>query len=103
MKKFVYVLVVAALLIATVGTAAAAPNAAVTCDQTYTVTAGDWLSKIADQFLGNVKAYYAIMGFTNQKALEDSTYVKVTNPDSIEVGQKLCIPSTADAEAFDRV
>src|SRR5215216_1448905 len=58
MKKFVYLLVVAALLISTVGTAAAAPNAAVTCDQTYTVTAGDWLSKIADQFLGNVKAYY---------------------------------------------
>lgn len=100
MKKIVYLLVVVALLMATVGSAAAAPNSAVTCDQTYTVTAGDWLSKIADQFLGNVKAYYAIMGFTNQKSLEDSSFAKVTNPDSIEVGQKLCVPSTADATAF---
>ncbi len=100
MKKFVYVLLVAAMLLATIGTAAAAPNSAVTCDQTYTVTAGDWLSKVADKFLGNVKAYWAIMWATNQKNAEDSSYAKVTNPDALEVGQKLCIPSQADAEAF---
>mgnify|MGYP000044069544 FL=1 len=98
--KFVYVLLVVALMLALTPVASAAPNGATTCDQDYTVTAGDWLSKLSDKFLGNVKAYFAIMAQTNYKNAEDSSYAKVTNPDVLEVGQKLCIPSKADAEAF---
>ena len=100
MKKFVYVLVVAAMLLASIGTAAAAPNSAITCDQTVTVTAGDWLSKLAEKAFGTVTSYWAIMWATNQKNAEDSSYAKLTNADALEVGQKLCIPSKADAEAF---
>ncbi len=100
MKKFVYVLLVAALMLASIGTAAAAPNSAITCDQTVTVTAGDWLSKLAEKAFGTVTSYWAIMWATNQKNAEDSSYAKITNADALEVGQKLCIPSKADAEAF---
>lgn len=99
LKVFSIVLVVA-LLLAWVPAANAAPRAAVTCDQTYTVTAGDWLSKISDKFLGSVSAYWAIMAQTNKKNAEDPTFAKITNADQIEVGQKLCIPSKAEAEAF---
>lgn len=98
--KFAYVLLVAALMLALVPTASAAPNRAVACDQDYTVTAGDWLSKLADKFLGNVQAYFAIMAQTNNKHIEDATYARVENPDALEVGWKLCVPSKADAEAF---
>ena len=60
--KFVYLVLAVALLFAILApTASAAPNLAVTCDQTYTVTAGDQLSLLADRFLGNVKAYWALM------------------------------------------
>jgi glucose/mannose transport system substrate-binding protein len=89
-----------AVLLALVPAASAAPARAVACDQTYSVTAGDWLSKLSDKFLGSNTAYWAIMAQTNKKALEDSSYAKVANADQIEVGQKLCVPSQADATAF---
>ena len=68
--------------------------------QDYIVVADDWLSKLADKYLGNLFAYPAIMELTNQKAAEDSSYATVTNPDLIEVGWKIYIPSAAEAEAF---
>lgn len=99
-KNFVFVLLIVAMMLALVPTASAAPNAAVTCAETYTVTAGDTLSTLADKFLGNVKAYWAIMGQTNYKHVEDSSYTLITNPDKLEVGDKLCIPSKEDADAI---
>lgn len=99
-KNFVFVLLIVAMMLALVPTASAAPNAAVTCAETYTVTAGDTLSTLADKFLGNVKAYWAIMGQTNYKHVEDSSYTLIVNPDKIEVGDKLCIPSKEDADAI---
>lgn len=94
------VILALSVLLALVPAASAAPSSAVTCDQTYTVTAGDWLSKISDKFLGSVTAYWAIMAQTNQKAAEDTSFAKLANADQIEVGQKLCVPSQADATAF---
>lgn len=99
-NKFVLALLVMALMLAVVPIANAAPNAAVACAQTYTVTAGDELSTLADKFLGNLKAYWAIMAQTNYKNAEDSSYTKITSPDKLEVGDKLCIPSKADADAI---
>jgi hypothetical protein len=99
-QKLVFLLLVVALMLALVPTASAAPNSAVNCDQTYTVTAGDWLSKLADKFLGNVKAYWAIMAQTNYKNVEDTSFAKIVNPDKLEVGDKLCIPNKADADAI---
>lgn len=100
MKKVLFLTLAIAMLLTLVPAASAAPAAAVSCDQTYTVTAGDWLSKISDKFLGSVTSYWAIAAQTNKKNLEDATFAKITNVDAIEVGQKLCIPTKADATAF---
>jgi len=66
----------------------------------YTVQADDWLSKLADKFYGDTNAYWAIMSATNQANADDSSYAKVENPDVIDVGAKLRIPSTEDAQTF---
>lgn len=68
--------------------------------QPYVVVADDWLSKLADKYLGNVFAWQAITVATNKKNAEDPSFARITNPDLIEVGDKLWVPSVADAEAF---
>jgi simple sugar transport system substrate-binding protein len=79
-------------------TASAAPSRqAVTCDQDVVVQADDWLSNIANKFYGDVTAFPAIMEATNQMNASDSSYAKIDNPDVIEAGWKLCIPSSEDA------
>ncbi|MGB2668431.1 MAG: LysM peptidoglycan-binding domain-containing protein [Candidatus Acidiferrum sp.] len=52
--------------------------------QTYTVAAGDSLSKIAKQFYGNANDYMKIF---------DANKDKLTDPNAIKVGQQLVIPS----------
>ena len=70
------------------------------CDQDIVVQADDWLSKIADKIYGDVLAYPAIVEATNAAASSDDSYTAIDNPDIIEVGQKLCVPSIEDAAAF---
>lgn len=72
----------------------------VACETDVTVQADDWLSKIADKSYGNVLAFPAIVEATNAKAASDSSYATIDNPDVIEPGWKLCIPSAADAETM---
>ena len=50
---------------------------------TYTVQAGDTLSKIAKTYLGDANAYMKIF---------DANKDKLTDPDKIQVGQVLTIP-----------
>ncbi len=69
------------------------------CETDVVVQADDWLSKIAEKFFGNVLAYQVIADATNVKAATDSSYTTIKNADLIESGWKLCIPSTAEAEA----
>lgn len=76
---------------------------AVTCQESYTVTAGDWLSKLADKFYGDPQAYPAIATQTNLKSETDFSYATIVNPDSIEVGWKLCIPNQETANALNGV
>jgi len=66
----------------------------------YIVQADDWLSKIAEKEYGDPLTYPAIVAATNAKAQEDDTFAVIENPDIIEVGQKLWIPSPADAQAL---
>jgi len=68
--------------------------------QDYVVVADDWLSKLAEKYLGNPLAYPAIVEYTNQKNAEDASYAEITDPDLIEVGWKIYIPSAAEAEAY---
>ncbi len=86
------------LLLLPTATIAAPLTQQMTCAEEYTIQADDWLSKIADKYLGDMMAYPAIVEATNQKYTEDNTFAKITNPDAIEIGWKVCIPSAADAQ-----
>ncbi|MFB0537995.1 MAG: extracellular solute-binding protein [Anaerolineae bacterium] len=97
MKKLFSLLMIVALLAVFVPVVSAAPPAQ---GQEYIVTAGDWLSKVADKYLGNPLAWPAVMSATNQKNLEDSSFAKIINADLIEPGWKLWVPSTEEADAF---
>lgn len=69
--------------------------------QSYTVQTGDWLSKLADKFYGDTQAWQVIVDATNAKAATDNTFAPITNPNLIEVGQKLWIPTAAATPATD--
>jgi branched-chain amino acid transport system substrate-binding protein len=73
---------------------------AVSCESDVVVQADDWLSKLAEKFYGDVLAFPAIAQATNAIAASDDSYTTIENVDLIEIGWKLCIPSTADAEAM---
>ncbi|MCB0163845.1 MAG: 5'-nucleotidase C-terminal domain-containing protein [Anaerolineae bacterium] len=66
------------------------------CAQDYVVQADDWLSKIAEKFLGDVLAYNAIADATNAAAAAGGAYDPIADPNIIEVGQVLCIPGTGE-------
>jgi iron(III) transport system substrate-binding protein len=64
------------------------------------IQADDWLSKLAEKFYGDPLAYPAIVEATNARAAGDTSYSAINNPDSIEVGQKLFIPTAQEASAL---
>ena len=98
-KKILNLLLVVMMLVVLVPTVSAAPPAQ-EGGQDYVVVADDWLSKLADKYLGNPFAYPAIMSATNQKNAEDASYAQIMDPDLIEIGWKIYIPSAAEAEAY---
>ncbi|MCB0197336.1 MAG: hypothetical protein KDJ65_35645, partial [Anaerolineae bacterium] len=61
----------------------------------YIVQADDWLSTIAEKQYGDPLAYPAIVEATNAKAAEDDSFAVIDNPDVIEIGQKLWLPTEA--------
>ncbi len=89
-KKYLLVPVALVLALTIAPTSSAQTNA---CAQTYSVQKGDWLSTIAQKFLGDVKAYDAIAQATNEAAKTDSSFTAIADVNKIEVGQKVCIPS----------
>ncbi len=66
----------------------------------YIVQADDWLSKLSDKFYGDPLAFPAIVETTNAKAAADDSYALIDNPDVIEIGQKLFIPTAQEASAI---
>ena len=68
------------------GTAAAGPSTGGQAERTYTVKAGDTLSKIAKEMLGDANAYMDIFN-ANKDQLSD--------PNKIKPGQVLKIPQPA--------
>lgn len=63
------------------------------CKTTYIVQAGDWLSKIAGWYYGDVHQYAKIMDATN--ASPSDQYNRINDPNRVEVGWKLCLESAA--------
>lgn len=100
MKKLVNALSIITLLalILTLAPAAALAQET-TCESDVVVQGDDWLSKIAEKSLGDPLAFPAIVEATNAKNASDSSYAKIDDPNVIEVGWKLCIPSSAEATA----
>ena len=66
----------------------------------YVVETGDWLSKLAYVCYGDVLAFPLIVEATNTRAAEDTGFAMITNPDLIEVGQKLWLPTSCDIKAY---
>ncbi|MEM7343406.1 MAG: ABC transporter substrate-binding protein [Chloroflexota bacterium] len=101
MKKtnnFITIILLAALLFVSVPSHTMAQGVA--CNEDVVVQADDWLSKIADKSYGDVLAFPAIVDATNAAAESDSSYATISNPDLIEPGWKLCVPSADDAQAI---
>ncbi len=94
MKKLIMITTIFTLLmlLSPINTLAQQPAE---CEFDYTVQAGDWLSKIADKYYGNLLAFAIIVDANNASA--DDNYTNVDNPDLIEPGWLLCIPSDGNA------
>jgi transforming growth factor-beta-induced protein len=70
----------------------------VSCSEDYQVQADDWLSKLAAKFYGDPLAYPALFEATNRMAQESDLYSTIEDPNRIEIGQTLCVPSVDLAE-----
>lgn len=98
MRKALYLLLVLTLLAAIAPATIAAPSKDE--GQDYTIQKDDWLSKLAEKYLGDAYAYPAIAIATNAKHAEDDSYALIWNMDLIEVGDKLWIPGTDEVQAL---
>jgi carbonic anhydrase len=61
----------------------------------YVIQAGDWLSKLAEKYYGDPLAFPLIVEATNAQAGADQSFAQISNPNIIEVGQKIWIPAAA--------
>jgi len=96
-NKFAKLIIALALLMLLVPTLATGAPSAQKGGEAYTVVADDWLSKLADKYFGNMMWYPAIVAATNDKAAEDTSFQRIDNPDLIEIGWKIWIPSQEEA------
>lgn len=94
MKRSFSLLLVVVMLAVLVPVAGAAPRAQ---GEEYIVRAGDWLSKLAEKYLGDPMLYMAIVLATSKKYGEDPSFAYINDPDFIEPGWKLWIPSAEEA------
>lgn len=99
-KKLISVLILAMLAASLLPLAAVAAPPPQEEGKVYTVQKDDWLSKLAEKEYGDILAYPAIVHYTNLKAAEDSTLTSIENPDLIEVGWTIYLPTADEAAAF---
>lgn len=98
MKKVLNLLIVLSLLALLVPAVALAQDGGEMKGQEYTIQKDDWLSKLADKYLGNVLAYDAIVEATNQMAEQNpDKFTKIDNPDLVEPGWVIWIPEATTA------
>ena len=69
------------------------------CAAEVTVQPGDSLSGLAARYLNDLSGYTHIVAATNAKASLDSSYARIENPNTLNVGQKLCIPAATSSAA----
>jgi iron(III) transport system substrate-binding protein len=96
--KILFSLILAAMFgSAALGPVLAGPPPQDAAGQDYTVQADDWLSKLADKFYGDPLAYPAIVLGTNARTDQASGYHFIEDPDLIDVGWKIYIPTAQEA------
>lgn len=66
----------------------------------YIIQSGDTLSKLAERYYDDLSAYPAIIYHTNLKQKKDSSYAKLDNSGSLEIGWKIYIPNLAEVEEY---
>ena len=98
-KLFSLPIVVVMLVSLALTTVAAAPPPQAE-DKAYTIQKDDWLSKLADKEYGDPRAFTAIYYYNNLKAAEDDSLTLIENPDRIEVGWTIYLPSAEEAAAY---
>ncbi|GAB4530713.1 MAG: ABC transporter substrate-binding protein [Anaerolineae bacterium] len=99
-KKLISWLILVALAVSLLPAAVAAAPPAQAGGTIYTIQKDDWLSKIAEKEYGDPLAYAAIVFYNNQKAQEDETLTVIEDPDVIEVGWTIYLPSAEEASAY---
>ncbi len=68
--------------------------------QPHQVEEGEWLSLIAEREYGNPLDYRAIVDFTNQACDSNPVYNCLDNPDTVEVGQVVYLPTPEEVTAY---
>jgi arabinogalactan oligomer/maltooligosaccharide transport system substrate-binding protein len=99
-KKLFNLVVLAALVFTLMPAAVLAAPPAQEGGKTYTIQKDDWLSKIADKEYGDPLAFPAIVYYNNLKAAEDSTFAVIENPELIEPGWTIYVPTSDEASAY---
>jgi len=64
------------------------------------VQAGDLITKLAERFYNDPFAWPAILAATNSLAKFDSSFIKIDDPEHLQVGQKLWIPDISEVVHF---
>jgi hypothetical protein len=96
--KYMLLLVLGWILVWGINTAMAAPPGQTDAGRDYTVQPGDCLAKIAERLLGSQRYWPAIWQTTNMRAMADSRFTLIRNPDLIHSGQILWLPTAAEVE-----
>jgi len=99
-KKLFSLFVLIALLVSLLPATAFAAPLRQEGGETYTVQKDDWLSKLADKEYGDPYAWEAIYYYSNLKAEEDEAYNFIEDPNLIEIGWTLYIPTAEEAAAY---
>jgi len=98
-KRVLSILMVLAFVLTLLpAVAAAAPAAAE--GKVYTVQKDDWLSKIADKEYGDGFAWSAIVYYNNKMVAEDDALTAITNPNLLEIGWSIYLPTPEEVTAF---
>ena len=93
MKKAV-ALFFAVLLVALLVPLTPRAQTAVECEEEYVVEVGDTLADIAEKTLNDPLAYPALVVLGN--AAPDDAYANIDDPNVVEEGWTICIPSEED-------
>lgn len=68
--------------------------------QEYVIQQGDTLAGLAEQYIGAADDVIAIIAATAEKAATDETFAKINDPNLIEPGWKVWIPSKEKAKEY---